>query len=68
MKRMQEARSTSRGKPVNVLLLTRVPAIMLSSAYVIGWRFGGLDDAQHETGAEGLKSSGMGDCFAAVAR
>ncbi len=41
---------------------------MLSSAYVIGWRFGGLDDAQHETGAEGLKSSGMGDCFAAVAR
>ena len=66
VKNMKEARSSS--KPVNVLVLTRGLAIDVVSAYLFGRRFGGLDGAQHEKNAEGMKASGMVDSFVAVGR
>ena len=68
IERMKESRGESKGKPVNILDLTRGLAIDVVSAYLFGKRFGGLDASTSQKIINGMEASGMVDSFVAVGR
>ncbi|KAL4804286.1 cytochrome P450 [Aspergillus unguis] len=58
--------SSKKGKPVNVLGLTRAMAIDAVTAYLFHERYGALDELQGETGEEVMSASHFVDAYVGV--